>query len=130
MKRITKEQFVKYINKIKRYFDANADIDEFLVKYKDIFCDSSIYITEPIFETMDVLSLALGIDPYEDDIIIWWCCECGFGEVCPDDAIKLDGDDVPDQYKLPELKTAEDLYDFCIWYADYIDKDLENNDVQ
>ena len=121
MKRISKEQFVKYINKFERYFEANNDIDELLMKYKDIFCDANIYITEPVFEMINLLSWGVGIDPFEDDIIIWWCCECDFGRIDPGDDFNVEGDNVPEQFKRPQLKTAEDLYDFCIWYGDYID---------
>lgn len=99
---ITKEDFVKAINDIKRVHDKIQKVNELNKDMASAILDYSLQDT-----LIDVLakSLSLSFNNYYGHTIAWWIYENDFGK---------NNLEVFHKYKIFTVPTAEDLYELCL----------------
>ena len=98
---ITREQFVKLMQKIQKKSDMLDDLNRLFAKYDT---DITIFASEDLDVAVEALHAAFG-EADEDDCISYYCWDLDFGRSWEPGMITAEnGDDV-------KLETPDDLYE-------------------
>lgn len=117
---LSKEEFSKYINKIKEANQCELDMlnaSTPWVKKGVLFEYVSVgtgYLAECV---IDLMTKCMDL-PSNEDIISYWCWELEFGEDWRAGCIEDNSLPEGHKYRNPVLKTADELYDYCIFLSE------------
>lgn len=111
MKQMTLEQFTKYIEKIRLYYEVDKEVNSALNKLNDDF-----YNFSSSYSVITIVELLNFIFEDESDWLGYWLWELDFGKKYNEGSVTLDGKNI-------SLKTIEDLYNMLI-------DNMKNGDIK
>ena len=106
---LTREQFCKYIDKMRRAWETDFEVNNIAQKVGSDFLGSDLSYL--ICDMCELLEVAMGFSA-EDEDIVYFCIDKDFGKSFKKGDVEIKLSD-RETYE-PELKTAEDLYDFLV----------------
>lgn len=122
---LSKEEFVKYINRMKDANQCELDILEASRPWvkKGVLFEYVSVGTGYLAESMIDLMTKLMDLPDNEDIISYWCWELEFGEKWTERCIEDRKLPECHKYRNPVLKTVDELYDYCVFLSEEYSKE-------
>ena len=122
---LTKEEFIKYIEKCKHASEVYNEGYKFLYRNSDVFGDATFPMPTGYFLSLELIGKAMGLG--NDDIIEYWACETEYGEGFQVGYIEDTSLDENHQYRKPDLTTVEKLYEYCLYLGELYYKKKEGD---
>lgn len=124
---IGKNDFIKYIDFLKRQEAFGNELQTLLEKFSDVVSDGMIpsFYSAPLIVEILEKSLGLKEDEHGYTTLSYWIFEKDFGESFEVGDIEEISLPKTHKYRTPNLKKAEDLYDYIIWETSQYNEEKE-----
>ena len=116
---ISKETFVDTINYLKEKEEADCAIQDIITKYRHVYEDGMVPIDMASSVIVKLIEESMGLPETEEygSTLSWWIWELEFGKKFEVGDVELPYLDENDPNRKPDIRTAEQLYDFLVFEA-------------
>lgn len=116
---ISKETFVDTINYLKEKEEADCAIQGIITKYRHVYEDGMVPIDMASNIIVKLIEEGMDLPETEEygSTLSWWIWDLEFGKKFEVGDIELTYLDENDPNRKPDIRTAEQLYDFLVFEA-------------
>ena len=122
---LTLEKFTNYIERIKTAQEYDNEVLELSKKWVDknvLFDYASTSVWYLVPDLIELLSLAMGVNPKDDDILDYWVSELNFGKEWSEGCIEDRKLPEEHKYRKPKLQTVEEIYEYLIFVKSQLEQ--------
>lgn len=117
---LTKEEFIKYMNFLKRQYDYENSLHNLLREYHDVVGDAMAPLSQSSTVIVELLEKLIGLEKDEHGYtdLSWWVYECDFGETFEIGSLENTSFEENHKYRNPDLSDLDKLYDYLFWVSE------------